>query len=357
MADRGGAAFDVGLAAVQAELLFHRQVLGGEGLVHLDAVHLRQRHSGALQRLPRRRSRADPHDLGRNAGHSPRYQPPDRLETALLREGARGHDARGRPVGDARGVARGHHAVLLEDRRQLGQALERRFGAHVLVGGPGLGLFGFAVGQRNRAELIGKAAGVPRGLGRLLAPERKGIHLGAGNLVLDREIFGGDAHRAAAQGVGETGPEQIFQRRSLAQLDAPAQPANDVGRLAHRFGSRGEHHPGFTEQDLLRALDDGLEAGAAEPVDGERRGLDPATGLERHVPADVGAVRAGLHRVAYDDVVHIRSGNAGALDGGLGRDGTQLGGGEILEGAAEAAEAGTDAGEEYDVGTGGHEKL
>src|ERR1041385_7596553 len=75
---------------------------------------------------------------------------------------------------------------------------------------------------------------------------------------------------------------------------------------------------------------------------------------ERHVPRDVCRVRRGLHRVAHDDVVHVRGGNAGPLDRRLRRDGAEVGGGELLERAAEGAEPGADAGEEDDFGAGAH---
>src|SRR5690349_95634 len=40
VADRDGAPMDVRLCPVEPQLLLHREVLGGERLVHLDEVHL-----------------------------------------------------------------------------------------------------------------------------------------------------------------------------------------------------------------------------------------------------------------------------------------------------------------------------
>ena len=50
VAQGDGAAVDVGALAVEAELPLDGQVLGGEGLVDLDQVHVVQREARALQR-------------------------------------------------------------------------------------------------------------------------------------------------------------------------------------------------------------------------------------------------------------------------------------------------------------------
>src|SRR5207244_7541080 len=79
MADRDGAAVDVGLLAVETQLLFDGEVLRGERLVHLDQVHLLELHPRLLQRLPRRGRGTDPHVLGLDAGYRPRHEPAEAL--------------------------------------------------------------------------------------------------------------------------------------------------------------------------------------------------------------------------------------------------------------------------------------
>src|SRR3954449_7132340 len=46
VADRHGAAVDVGALAVELELLLHGKILGGERFVDLDQVHVIEREAG-----------------------------------------------------------------------------------------------------------------------------------------------------------------------------------------------------------------------------------------------------------------------------------------------------------------------
>ena len=47
-----GAAIDVGALAIETELLLDGQVLGSEGLVDLDEVHVIQPQAGPVERAP-----------------------------------------------------------------------------------------------------------------------------------------------------------------------------------------------------------------------------------------------------------------------------------------------------------------
>src|SRR5713101_8331754 len=68
MAERDGAAVEIGPALVDAEFAHAGDRLRGEGLVDLDDVDVLDGEAGALQRLLRRRHRADAHELGRATG-------------------------------------------------------------------------------------------------------------------------------------------------------------------------------------------------------------------------------------------------------------------------------------------------
>jgi hypothetical protein len=76
----------------------------------------------------------------------------------------------------------------------------------------------------------------------------------------------------ARERVGERREERVDHLRRLAELRASrrAAPRTDVRRLAHVLGAADEHGLGLAEEDLLGAVDDGLEARAAEAVDRER---------------------------------------------------------------------------------------
>src|SRR5690349_24856372 len=67
MTERDGAAVEIGLAFVDAELAHAGDGLGREGLVDLDDIDILDGEAGTLQRLLRRRHGADAHDVRRAA--------------------------------------------------------------------------------------------------------------------------------------------------------------------------------------------------------------------------------------------------------------------------------------------------
>lgn len=69
MAERDSAAVDVDFLAVPLQQFANGQRLHGKGLVGFDEIHLVQRPTGALQRLPASAYRADTHHGRIDAGH------------------------------------------------------------------------------------------------------------------------------------------------------------------------------------------------------------------------------------------------------------------------------------------------
>ena len=67
---------------------------------------------------------------------------------------------------------------------------------------------------------------------------------------------------------------------------------------------------------------------------------------------EVGSIGRGLEHVSEHDVVHIGCRNTRARQRLGARDGAKISGGQVLQRAAEAAETGADARQEYDVGRG-----
>ena len=86
-------------------------------------------------------------------------------------------------------------------------------------------------------------------------------------------------------------------------MQAGAQAANHVRRLAHVLDAAGEHDVRFAELDQLRAADGGLDAGPAQAVDRQRRHFLRHAGLERDVPRAVDRVAARLQHVAEHGVI------------------------------------------------------
>ena len=125
--------------------------------------------------------------------------------------------------------------------------------------------------------------------------------------------------------VEERRPERVFEL-SLPQTQAVAQPANDVRRLAHALHAAGEHDVRFAELDELRAVDGGLDAGAAKAIHRERRHLDRQPRPEAHVTRAVDGVRASLHDVAEHYMIDRVGLHTRPLHRRARRDGAQLDG-------------------------------
>ena len=87
-----------------------------------------------------------------------------------------------------------------------------------------------------------------------------------------------------------------------------------MGRLAHALHATGEDDIGLAEQDQLAAADSGLDAGAAQPVDGQGRNFDRQAGFQSNVPCAVDRVGAGLEHVPEDDVIDRFGLHTGALE-------------------------------------------
>src|SRR5215470_3225187 len=126
MADCNCPAIHIRLVARQPKLLFHREVLGRKRLVDLDQIRILNTHPRALQQLADGGCRANSHDAGLDAGGRPVHQPPNRRNSPLLCPASRGHHRRARAIADSRSGTRVHHAVLLENLRELLQSFQRR---------------------------------------------------------------------------------------------------------------------------------------------------------------------------------------------------------------------------------------
>ena len=80
----------------------------------------------------------------------------------------------------------------------------------------------------------------------------------------------------------------LAERRAEANLVA----VRCHGRLAHALSAADQRHVGLAKEDLLGARHQGLEATAAQAVNGQRGGLDRRAGLQSDVAREVGCVLA-----------------------------------------------------------------
>src|SRR5580700_10470932 len=101
MADGDGAAVDVDLAGVPAEVLVDGAGLRREGLIGFDEVEIADIPAGLFQRGARCRDRAGAHDLRIDTGLRPRHDAGERCLAELLRLARRHQDNGGGAVIDA----------------------------------------------------------------------------------------------------------------------------------------------------------------------------------------------------------------------------------------------------------------
>ena len=140
----------------------------------------------------------------------------------------------------------------------------------------------------------------------------------------------------STEGTPQERSRRLQEWRSALEADLAGGTSDDPVRLAL---TDAVWHWGLDPGDLLGALDDGLEARGAEPVDGDGGGLDPASGPEGDVPRQVRGVGGGLQHVADDGVIHLVGRGAGPGERRLRGDHREVGGGVLLQLAAEGTEA------------------
>ena len=128
-----------------------------------------------LHQLARRGHRADAHDARRHAGRRHADDARARRQPVRFHGGLRRDDHRGRAVVHARRIAGRHGAGIAERRLELGEALERRLGARMLVR---VDLHRHLAGDLHRHDLLGEVAGRDRLAGALLRAPREGILIG-----------------------------------------------------------------------------------------------------------------------------------------------------------------------------------
>ena len=81
-------------------------------------------------------------------------------------------------------------------------------------------------------------------------------------------LLGADAHVDVVVDVPQAVEDHRVLELDVAHASAAAHGVADVGRVGHGLHAARHHHVGVTERDGLRAGDDGLEARAADLVEG-----------------------------------------------------------------------------------------
>ncbi|MDT4818636.1 hypothetical protein FQZ97_517340 [compost metagenome] len=270
MAKGDGAAVDVDPRGVPAQLPAHGQGLGGESLVGLDQVKLAQAPAGLVQATAGGQGRGDAHDrridTGIGVGGDARQHRQAQVSGLPCTHQQHGSGA----VVEGGGVACGDAAVLLEGRLQLGQGVEGGGGARLLVGGEGERV-ALLLRNQDRRDFVLEASGLYGGHGLLLGPRGKAVLLFAADAVVLHQVLGGDAHVVVVEGVPEAVLDHAVDQFGVAHAQAGARGGHDVRGEAHVLLAAGDDHPGVAAADRLGRQVQGLEAGAADLVQGHGR--------------------------------------------------------------------------------------
>ena len=197
-----------------------------------------------------------------------------------------------------------------------------------------------------------------RGDGALVASQREGVLVGAGDAVALGDVLGGLAHRLGRvqlrhPRVDEAPAERRVVHRPGAAGESGLGFRDDPGRPAHRLDAAGEVEVAFAEAQRPGGLVDGLETGGAEAVHGDAGDLDRKAGEQRRHPGDVAVVLAGLVGGAHVDVADLRRVEPVALDRGADDARREVIGAHARERAAVAAHRGSQGVDDQGLAHGG----
>ncbi|MNT33462.1 hypothetical protein D3C72_1693910 [compost metagenome] len=173
------------------------------------------------------------------------------------------------------------------------------------------------------------------------------VLLRARDVVFLGDVLGGHAHVDAVEGIVQRAQHHVDQA-GIAHARAPAGRRRQVRRAAHALDAAADGRVGIAQQDGLRGADDGLQAGAAQAVDGQRRRVGRHAAVDGRDAAQVHVTRFSLDHIAEHhvaDVVarHLRTGQRLAHD-----QRAHFRRCHILQAAAKGPDRGTDTAHHYD---------
>ena len=338
VADRDGAARDVVLRRVDAQLVAAVQDLRGEGLVQFPHVDVVDGQAVAGQQLRDREDRADAHFFRAAAGDGHAAIGAERGQAALFSFLAFHQHHGGGAVGQLRSVAGGDELAFLdedaalEDRGQLLQVGEGRLRTVALVLGQGdflLGeLTGFLVlhhhdrGQRREFG-VEHAGGLGRG-GALLRLQGVFVLGFAADAVAVGHDLGGLDHRGVD-----------FRHVLVEPLIAGAIAVHLVVlHQADRLQTATDGDRRAVVDDVLGGRGDAHQARGALAVERHARDGVRQAGAQGGLAGDVVAGRTLLQGRAHDHVVDFARIDASAFDRGADHVAAELGARGVVERAA-----------------------
>ena len=196
-------------------------------------------------------------------------------------------------------------------RLETGQRLGGGVGADPLILGE-LQRITLALRDVHRHHLVGEDAVLPC-RGRLLVrPRSELVLLGAGELVDVVALLGERTHRLVGEHVVQAVVGHVVQNRDVAVLVAGAAVHQQVRRLRHGLLTTGHHHIELAGANELVSQRDGVDAGQAHLVDGQRRNVPADAGRHRGLPGGHLA-GPGRQHLAHDHVLDRRRRHIGLL--------------------------------------------
>ena len=345
VAHRDRATAAVHFFRVDAEFTGRRQRHRREGFVDLDHVELVGGDS-----LPGHRLLDRVRGLGLQGGIRARdvavrtdlTQPG---QSELLCPGLVHDHHRARAVGDLRRRTGRDRAILAECRAQAAQRLRGGVGPDAFVLGE-IDRVTLALRNLHRHNLIGENTVFP-GRCRLLVRSRgELVLLGPGELVGVVALLGERTHRLVGEDVVQAVIGHVVPDRDVAVLVARPAVHQQMRGPRHGLLTTRHYDVELTGADQLVGQGDGIDAGQAHLVDGQRG----------HVPADAGTHRglAGGHlsgprgeHLSHDHVLDQRSRDSRLLQSPADGDGAQVGAREILQRTHQAPDRRTRPGNDH----------
>ena len=196
--------------------------------------------------------------------------------------------------------------------------------------------------DHHRDDLVVELAGGLGGLGLLLGGGGKLVQLLPGDTPLVADVLGGGTHVVVIEGVPQSILDHGVHQLLVAHTGAPAGVHGGEGGGGHILGAAADDDVGVAGEDGPGSLDDALHAGAADHTHGVGgHGIGDA-GLQLHLAGHVLALGGG-EDAAEHQLVHLLRLHPGAGEHFLHHHGAHVGGGGVLQAAAEGADGGTTA--------------
>ena len=197
-------------------------------------------------------------------------------------------------------------------------------------------------------DLIVKPAGGLGGLSLLLGGGGKLVLLLAGDAPDVVDVLGSGAHVVVVVGIPQAVLDHLVHQLLVAHAGAPAGVGSQEGSGAHVLGAAADHNVGVAGQDGAGALDDRLHTGAADHAHGVGRNRVGDAGLDGDLAGHVLPKTRGQN-AAEHQLVHLLRLHAGAVQSLFDHDSAHLGGGGVLQAAAERADSGSAAADDIKI--------